>query len=222
MEQWSSYDLSDFLLFSAETYWRLFERHNQAMWPAQIAALIAGAFVLFAVIKPSPTKARGVFAILALAWLMAAYAFFWQRYPTINWASSYIAPLIALQGILLALCAVGKTVPDVPTGPPTTKLVAITILVISLAGYPLVAPLLGQSWMSAEIFALHPDPTATTTLAVLAMHSGRALWIAWLVPMLWCVATGLTLWALGSPAFLLAPALATCAIFATAIRTART
>ena len=42
MSEWWTYHLSDFLLFSPRTYYRLFELYNAAIWPAQIVALGAG------------------------------------------------------------------------------------------------------------------------------------------------------------------------------------
>jgi hypothetical protein len=36
MSEWWTYRLSDILPFSAQTYFRLFELHNAAVWPAQI------------------------------------------------------------------------------------------------------------------------------------------------------------------------------------------
>ena len=35
MPEWWTYSLSDFLMFSPRTYYRLFELHNAAIWPAQ-------------------------------------------------------------------------------------------------------------------------------------------------------------------------------------------
>ena len=37
MSEWWTYTLSDFLLFSPRTYYRLFELYNDEIWPAQIA-----------------------------------------------------------------------------------------------------------------------------------------------------------------------------------------
>ena len=34
MAVWLSYTLSDFLLFTPHTYYRLFELYNRAVWPA--------------------------------------------------------------------------------------------------------------------------------------------------------------------------------------------
>ena len=46
MSEWSTYRLADFLLFSPEIYYRLFELHNNAVWPAQLAAALAGLGIL--------------------------------------------------------------------------------------------------------------------------------------------------------------------------------
>ena len=46
MSEWWTYTLSDFLLFSARTYYRLFELYNLAIWPAQSVALALGSIVL--------------------------------------------------------------------------------------------------------------------------------------------------------------------------------
>ena len=35
MSEWWTYSLSDFLLFSPRTYYRLFELYNLAIWPTQ-------------------------------------------------------------------------------------------------------------------------------------------------------------------------------------------
>ena len=42
MSEWWTYTLSDFLLFSPRTYYRLFELYNAEIWPAQIVALTLG------------------------------------------------------------------------------------------------------------------------------------------------------------------------------------
>ncbi len=46
MSEWWTYRLEDFLLFSPRVYWRMFELHNEAVWPLQIATLLLGAAIL--------------------------------------------------------------------------------------------------------------------------------------------------------------------------------
>ena len=41
MSEWWTYRPSDFLMFAPRTYWRLFELHNEAWWPAQPLLVLA-------------------------------------------------------------------------------------------------------------------------------------------------------------------------------------
>ena len=92
MSEWWTYSLSDFLLFSPRTYYRLFELYNAAIWPAQIVALGARARDPRADAGAAPPwSGRAVAAILAACWLWVAWAYLLERYATINWAARYFA-----------------------------------------------------------------------------------------------------------------------------------
>ena len=61
MSEWWTYSLSSFLLFSARTYYRLFELYNLDVWPLQIVTLALGLVILVlvwrapsGVVAPSP------------------------------------------------------------------------------------------------------------------------------------------------------------------------
>jgi hypothetical protein len=47
MFEWWTYRFSDFLLFSADTYYRLFELYNQAIWPAHVLVVALGVLAIF-------------------------------------------------------------------------------------------------------------------------------------------------------------------------------
>src|SRR5215213_7179958 len=69
MSEWWTYSLSDFLLFSPRTYYRLFELYNLAIWPAQLLALALGVLIL-ALLRPGRVwKGRVVATLLAACWL---------------------------------------------------------------------------------------------------------------------------------------------------------
>ncbi len=83
------------------------------------------------------------------------------------------------------------------TSPPVVMGIAIALFGLILM--PLMAPLSGGSWYQTEVFGIHADPTAVTTLGLaLIMLRGFALWIAAIIPALWLVVSGLTLQALDS------------------------
>ena len=93
MSEWWTYRLSDFLLFSPRTYWRLFELYNLAIWPAQLAAVGFGLAIAVASPGAAPRRcARRAAALLAACWLWIAWAFHLQRYATINWAARHGSP----------------------------------------------------------------------------------------------------------------------------------
>src|SRR5690606_2249043 len=84
MSDWWTYRLSDFLLFSPDTYRRLFELYNAGIWPIQMAAALLGLLALAAALRRSPREAA-VLAILALCWAWVGWAFHLGHYQTINW-----------------------------------------------------------------------------------------------------------------------------------------
>jgi hypothetical protein len=107
MSEWWTYELSDFLLFSHRVYVRLFELHNEALWPAQVVTLLIGAGILGAMVNPGRLAPRVVPLALGTLWLWIAWSFFGQRYATINWAALYVAPVFAAQGLALIALAAG-------------------------------------------------------------------------------------------------------------------
>ena len=101
MSEWWTYSLSDFLLFSAHTYYRLFELYNLAVWPWQIVALALGVGVLALWLRGGSWRGRAIAAILAICWLWVAWAYLLVRYDTINWAASYFAIGFMIEAALL-------------------------------------------------------------------------------------------------------------------------
>lgn len=195
MSEWWTYRLSDFLMFAPRTYYRLFELHNAEIWPAPLVGIALTIAVLW--LTWHVQHGRVVAAILAAAWLFAAWAYHWERYATINTAAPSYAIGFALQGLLLAWFGMMRDGLRPAFRPdPAGTLGFVLIAVASL--YPFLAPLLGRPWMQAEIFGLAPDPTAIATIGVLLRAKGGAAWLLPL-PLLWCAISAATLWTMDSP-----------------------
>src|SRR5262245_14986293 len=101
MSEWWTYTLSDFLMFSPRVYYRMFELHNRGLWPAQLVTTAAGFAILALLLRPGRARERIIPVLLGVLWLSIAWAFFFERYATINWGAMYVAPAFALQGLLL-------------------------------------------------------------------------------------------------------------------------
>ena len=193
MSEWWTYRLSDFLMFSPATYWRLVERYNREAWPLHVLMLGAGMLLLWLALA-RPTN-RVTPLVLAATWLWVASAFHWRRYAPINWAAEYLAAAFALQAALLAAAAMTR-----PASAPVTRdRMRQAGLALATAGvllYPLAGELAGRSWSQAEVFGLMPEPTALATLGLLlATGHGARSWLT-IIPVLSLVVGLATLWLL--------------------------
>jgi hypothetical protein len=205
MSEWWTYRPADLLMFSPETYYRLFELYNADVWPAQIIVLGAG-FAIFVLMFRGPGgRGHAIAALLAAAWLAVAWAYFVERYASINLAAPYFAWGFAAQTVLTAVSGVlmGRLAFNDPRA--LTAKVGVALFLFALLLQPLIGPLAVREWSGAELFGLAPDPTVVATLGVL-VAADRVRWELFVIPVVWCAITGATLWTMGSPEALLMPA----------------
>jgi len=188
MSEWWTYRLSDLLMFSAATYYRLFALVNQDVWPLQLMAGIIGLLLLASVLrgKPGPRTAAG---LLGLCWAWVGWAYHARRYADIHLAGDYFAAAFVLEAVLLGIA--GWRAWLVLPAPAGSVRTGLGLLLAGLLVYPLLAPLAGRPWGQAELFGIAPDPTAIVTLGVLL--AGRGRWWLWPVPLLWGVVSAMTL-----------------------------
>lgn len=188
------YSPQDFLLFSEETYRRLFAQVNAALWPLPVATTAClGALVAA---RLAGWRWAAPLAALALAggWALVAEVFLGTYYAPVNWAVEEVLPAVWAQAVVLVF-AVPWLVADT-SGP---RRVAGELLWAVALAYPLVGILAGRPLAEVEVLGLAPDPTAIATLALAC--TVRRAWTGWLiavVPSLWLVASAATLITLGA------------------------
>lgn len=199
MSEWWTYSPGNFLMFSARTYYRLFERHNAALWPTHIVALLAGT-VLFVLLwrRPGARAARFAAGVLATGWLVVAGAYLWSRYATIHTGGRWFAAAFAGQALAMIWWGVGRARLELESKPSAGRRVGLGLFLFSVLLYPLLARLSGRPWGQSEMFGLVPDPTVLATLGLLLV-ARRPPWWLWFVPVAWCLFSALTLWPLHAP-----------------------
>jgi hypothetical protein len=195
MSEWWTYGLSDFLLFSPRTYYRLIERHNAAVWPGQLVTITLGLGVLGLLRRPGPRQGRAIAACLAVLWAWVGWGFVWSRYATINWAAGYLALLFAAEAVLLLSIGVAGGRLAFGAG---RSVAGLALFVAAVLLYPLLAPFLGRGVAQSEVFGIVPDPTAVGTIGLVLLAHGRGATALLAVPLLWCLVAAATLWAMGS------------------------
>ncbi|MEN3950197.1 DUF6064 family protein [Iodidimonas sp. SYSU 1G8] len=214
MDHWLSYSLEDFLLFSPSTYYRLFESLNVSAWPLHLVTLAFGVLLVAMLRRQVWWRGYAIATGLAACWLWVAWAYHLERYAGINWAAPWLAGAFAAQALLLIWLGVihNRFSPGAVEG--SARYAAPAFLLFALVLQPLAGLLAGRSWAGAEIFGIAPDPTVTATLGLVLLASGAARWILLVIPVLWCVVSGATLQAMGSPEAWMMPLLGLAAIVA--------
>jgi hypothetical protein len=191
MSAWWTYSISDFLLFSRETYFRLFERYHHDVWPLQIAALAAGIAILALVL--SGKGGRTIAILLAIAWLWVAWAFHIRRFATIQWAATYYAAAFVIQSLLVLWTGAIRNRFD---GQTRGRWPGLALIALAVAVPPFLPGRI-------ELFALTPDPTALATIGVVLALGARPRTSLLVIPLLWCAVTCATLWSMRTPDALL-------------------
>lgn len=192
MSEWFDYSLQDLLLFSPETYWRLFELQNRSLWPVQLFLAPALAALVAAALLGWRWSGVAIGVGLALCWGMAAQTFLATRYEPINWVIGYAIPLFWGQVVLLTLLGPRLEFGKVERSTwPGIAVVSVAVV------YPVVGLAAGRPMVQAEVAGLAPDPTALLTLGMLAL--GRSGWrrlVLAIVPAAWIVTSVVTLLAM--------------------------
>lgn len=199
MPEWWTYSLSDLVMYSRQTYYRLFELYNVEIWPAQIVAIGAGASIWSLLRRADARRGRIIAAFLAVCWLWVAIAFHAKRYTAINRAAVDFAWGFGVEAVLLVWAGVvrGRLVFD-RDGRPMAR-AGVAIFLFALAVQPVVGLVFGRTWRQLEFFGLAPDPTAIGTLGLLLLAAGRTRWELIVVPAVWCLISAAMLWAMKTP-----------------------
>jgi len=196
MSEWWTYTLSDFLMFSPRTYWRLVELYNRDFWPLQLPLLAAGLAALWLAATQRVQAFRWVAFGLSAVWLWVGWAFLWERYATINWAAQYVALAFAAQAVLLTGAGLMRS--NAAARPGTAARGLGWLLAAAGLLYPLLGLAAGRPWVQVEVFGMAPEPTALFTLGLLLLsgqpvsRAGRILLFA--IPLLCLLLGAATAW----------------------------
>jgi hypothetical protein len=201
MPEWSTYSLSDFLMFSSSVYFRLFELENRRIWPLQVAAVLAGTATIAMICRATGQSRRGAIVVLACAWLACAWAYFRQSYSTIHTFGNTFAAVFVVEaaGLLLQAAVGPKSAATVSR--PNVERAGLVLLAFAVFLQPLASVALGRPFAQTEWFAFMPDPTVLATIGALTAIPKTSTWL-FAIPLIWSLYSGLTLYTMQSGAAL--------------------
>ena len=206
MDAWWTYGIADLVLFTPETYFRLFEFYHRDWWPMQLACKAMAVVILLCLWLKPAWGGRVIAILLATGWTWVGWAFLHLRFAPIHWAANWYALAFFLQALLLFVYGVSRRGVEFEIVNSVRAGIGILLLLGALLVMPATAHLSGREWIQAELFAMTPDATVLATLGLLLLAKGRtAVWLA-VIPLAWCFVSGATLWVLEAPEALILPA----------------
>ncbi len=196
IEDLGSYSIERFISFMPESYFRLFERQTEALWPAQILLIALG---IAAIVLACRGKGRVVAVLLASGITLMAYSFQFRLYAELTPVGRYFGWAFLVQGLLILTWGFLHRFEGRPRLS-ASAWIGLALAGFSIAVYPLLSLVAGRGWTGAEVFGAAPDPTVGATLGILLILA-RPLWLLALlpIPLLWCVVSGATVHALAAP-----------------------
>jgi hypothetical protein len=204
MPEWWTYSPADLLMFSDDTYRRLFEIGNRRVWPLQIPVVAAGVAVMLLLRSDAQRARYAANSLLACAWLACAWTYFLKGYSTIHTFGGWFAMAFVAQAI--GLSAWSALHSRVVTAHRVRDQAGVGIVGFAVVVQPLIGVLAGRPWSQVELFGLTPDPTVAATLGALLAVRGAA-WM-WAVPVGWSLFSGMTLFTLDAPDWFVLPLVA--------------
>ena len=214
MLTWATYSLSDLLLFTPHTYFRLYELYNTALWPFGLFISVMVSALLIPTKVTVAQKRRMMQLLLSLMWMAIAWFFFYSTYAQINNFAHWFAVAFGIQSLLLAFDAISDTRADASDNSfpwnfsdPGALLFLFAVLV-----HPLIGLLAGRPLQGIELFGLAPDPTALGTLGFLLAGKKVTRGFLLIIPLAWCLVSGLTYLAMELPYGLITPVAALIAL----------
>lgn len=191
------------LPYSAEVYAELMAAYNAAWLPAAVLAPMLSLFVLALALRPPPgleaACARLIGALLALAWMWVGWAHQLRMMADLNFLAPVYGAAWLAQGVLLALSCAVPTDTRFRFGSDLRGRAGLALSLFGLAGYPLLALLLGQHWRALPLAGTAPEPTAIFTVGLLVALRDRPRPYLYLVPLGWAVVSAVSAYMLAYP-----------------------
>jgi hypothetical protein len=204
MDEWWTYDIADLVLFTPETYFRLFEFYHRDWWPMQLVCPAMAVVILMCLWLKPAWGGRVIAILLAGSWAWVGWAFLHLRFAPIHWVADWYAVAFIFQALLLLIYGVWRRRVEFAIGNSARTGIGVLVLLGALAVMPATAYLTGREWMQAELFAMTPDATVLATLGLLLGIGRAAVWLM-VIPVAWCLVSGTTLWVLEAPEAMILP-----------------
>jgi hypothetical protein len=172
--------------FTVEQFFGVFRQYNDAVWPAQVVAVIDAFVAVGAALRGGRRANRIVAVVLAALWLWMGAVYHLQFFRQINPAAVVFGVAFLIQAALFVWLGVVRDRLAFDPRLDVAGVLGSMLIVYSLAVYPMLGNALGHSYPASPSFGL-PCPTTIFTLGLLLWARPRVPIALLVVPLTWAV-----------------------------------
>lgn len=175
--------------FSADEFLEVFRRYNEAVWPAQLILLAAGATAAVAAYRANLRHAwrwaQIAFALVAGLWLWSGLAYHKAFFAELTPAGAVFGSLFIAQAGLL-LIATTQSATQYEPASRISIIAGSALLAYAFVLYPAIGLALGHGYPSAPSFGT-PCPTTIFTFGIFCLLASIVPRFLMVIPLLWAV-----------------------------------
>lgn len=172
--------------FTVEQFFEVFRRYNEAVWPAQVAAVVDAFIAVGAALRGGRRANKLIAIVLAALWFWMGAVYHLQFFRQVNPAAVIFGVTFLIQAALFIWLGVAH---DRLTFDPRLDVAGVlgsALILYSLGVYPMLGSAFGHSYPASPTFGL-PCPTTIFTLGILLWARPRVPIALLVVPIGWAV-----------------------------------
>jgi Family of unknown function (DUF6064) len=172
--------------FTVEQFFEVFRQYNEAVWPAQVVAVIDAFIAVGAALHGGRHASRLAALVLAALWLWMGAVYHLQFFRAINPAAVIFAAAFIVQAGLLIWFGVIRARLQLAPRVDAAGVFGAMLVLYALVAYPLLGNALGHSYPAAPTFGL-PCPTTIFTFGLFLWARPRIPLSLVVIPVLWAL-----------------------------------
>jgi hypothetical protein len=185
--------------FTTEQFFDVFARYNQAIFPWQVIAIMAGIMAVSLLWSNTRSASSGVLLVLAAMWLLNGLGYHWLHFAPINPIARLFAVVFVAEALLLAFSALARPGLRLKPRGDMVSMLGLACIGFAILIYPALGWLAGHRYPAVPMFGVAPCPTTIFTIGVLLQAPWREVRWLLVIPGLWAAIGGSASVLLGVP-----------------------
>ncbi len=182
--------------FTAEQFFLIFERYNNAVFPMQIILILAVFASVFLASRPKSYSSKVITILLAFLWFWTGVAYHLFFFTEINPAAYFFSAVFIFEGFLILYSGLLKKSLSFSFEPNLYGILGLIFIVYALAIYPLIGFLDGRIYPASPTFGA-PCPMVIFTFGLLLWTNKKIGLSLLIIPLLWVFIGTSATWSFG-------------------------